>query len=157
MNLLDDLEDLVAFVVLAGICLVFSFQIVVPAFHDDSELTQVAIEDKTAPTIKGVEQDSSYDGTMNRAEVTLTTQVQDIGMPNPKYYIVKNDRGTGNDYEVDMLKEGAHYQINAKLDEYATSTYNMLLDNTKYEVKVQEANPTTGSPRAYVIQREVTK
>ena len=84
-SIVEDAFDLVLFIVVAGVFLVSSFNIVIPMTKDD-KTSESALMDKTTPSEKGYESLSSYDGAMNKWEVVLMTQVQDFDLPEPKKY-----------------------------------------------------------------------
>jgi hypothetical protein len=82
----EDILDFLAFLALLGICLAVAFGLVLPATHNATVTSPVALVDKTSPTTQGYANDSSFDGGLSKLEVVLMTQVQDFAIPDPKFY-----------------------------------------------------------------------
>jgi hypothetical protein len=86
VKLIDDVLDVLGFILLLGVCIAVSFSVVLPMTKQETNTT--ALADKTAPKSVGYVSNSGYDGKMSKMEVVLMTQVQDFNMPEPKVFMV---------------------------------------------------------------------
>lgn len=113
---MDDIFDLLAFILLFGACIAITFGLVLPAVYDFNDPMENALLDKTAPVEVGYGNESNYDGTMSKMDVVLLSQVQDFSMPEPKKYKINGS----------MVDVTANYR--GMLQEIGISVFNMLDD-----------------------------
>lgn len=83
----DGILDLLVLIALLGVVLAIGFGILVPLSMDSAN-QPMDLVDKTASSLEYYnstgESNAGYYGGMTKAEVMLSTQVQDYGMPNPR-------------------------------------------------------------------------
>lgn len=156
MNIVDDALDFLLFIFFLGICLAVAFGIVIPIVYDQNDLSSQTLADKTSPTIKGLELDTTYDGTLSKFDVVLMSQIQDYDMPNPKHYKVENPtNGSLVDVDIEQLK--ANYRSDYNLDKYGDEIKNALVsDNTltgKYKIFYDYGTSAGKEDDFYIIKK----
>jgi len=90
-NIVEDILDLLGFIILLGVVITVGVGIVVPAMHNSFFTDSLTLYDKTAPKAEGFENPVAYDGKLSKMEVALMMRVQDYGIPEPNRFKVHND------------------------------------------------------------------
>lgn len=146
MEVIEDFIDLVVFIALLSLGVIFSIAVVLPVLHEDSTYDKSTVEDKTAPVTKGVSQDIKNTHFIDRFDIVLATQVQDKNVPSPKKLSVKAESHSGvNSFDIDIEKEGIFYTIDSKLTGFANSVYDVADKNAV----VKSSTPTLLKQRSY--------
>lgn len=134
MKGVDDILDVLAGIFVFGVLVPIGLGIIFMMYKED-DIENVAYSDKTAVQYKGEAQVEEDDlSTLTRAEVILTTQVQDFNMPDKKkYQIVSNVDGI-SDKEYNLNGNTA-YQMIERLNNVAQEVYVRTKKTSIYEVK----------------------
>lgn len=155
MNIVDDALDFVKFLFFLGIALIISIKIVTPILYDDT-MDKSALEDKTSPVVKGLDTNSTFNGTLAPLEVVLMTQVQDYDMPNPKKFKVIAPDTPNKSVTVDIGEIGGSYRSSVNLNFYGTAVYDLIQAGTnvtsKYVLKYSDNDTPDSSDDFYSLQ-----
>lgn len=133
MGIIDDILDFLAFIILLGVAIAISFNVIIPEFKE-SQIIPAVFVDKSAPERKGYDFSEPFDGTYSKMEVVLFSQVQDneIPLPTPKRYFVGGTVGGSGATRVDVPSD-----YRADLQSLGVITYNAIRgESNSYRYKV---------------------
>lgn len=138
MKITDEFFDIVLFVIVMGLTVPYAFSTMYGTFQENPTVVEDTLKDKTSLEYKGQEQEINSDlDTLNRAQVILTSQVQDSNMPDKKIYEVRTIKKVAKEYN---LEGNTSYPMKANLDRVSEEVFSRLdrLGNYKIVTRIDE-------------------
>lgn len=146
----DGMLDLVVMILILAVVISISMSLIMPALDSSKAMVEQTSYDKTVYKSEGeiVDLTAGYDGTLSRAEVLLTIQIIDWGMPEPR--LLKVEDKNGNVVEIPITST-----YKSDVDGYTNivkSSINGLSSNTRYKCIYDLGNLTIDGDEAYKLE-----